>query len=82
MIDRSAKLSSTKHAFVQECDELRSTFQALQYPNSKFETIMKRFEDIYLLCNQPNCESPSESENEVFRILLPYTDQKYFTLGK
>ena len=76
MIDRAAKLSPTKQAFVQECDELRSTFQALQYPDSKFENIMKRFENGYLLCNQPNCKSPSESENQVFRILLPYKDQK------
>ena len=61
MIDRAAKLSPIKQAFVQECDELRSTFQALQYPDSKFENIMKRFENGYLLCNQPNCKSPSES---------------------
>ena len=45
MIDRAATLSSTKHAVVKECDKLRSTFQALQYPDSKFENIMKRFED-------------------------------------
>ena len=37
---------------------------------------MKRFENGYLLCNQPNCKSPSEWENQVFRILLPYKDQK------
>ena len=76
MIDRAAKLSSTKQAFAKECGKLRSTFQALQYPDSKFENIMKRFEDDYLLCNQPNCKSPSESESQVFRILLPYKDQK------
>ena len=45
MIDRAATLSSTKQAVVKECDKLRSTFQTLQYPDSKFENIMKRFED-------------------------------------
>ena len=45
-------------------------------PDSKFENIMKRVEDGYLLCNQPNCKSPSESENQAFRMLLPYKDQK------
>ena len=37
---------------------------------------MKRFGDGYLLCNQPNCESFSDSEDQVIRILLPYKDQK------
>ena len=45
MIDRAAMLSSTKQAVAKECDKLRSTFQALQYPDSKFENIMKRFGD-------------------------------------
>ena len=40
MIDCAAKLSSTKQAFVKECDELRSTFQALQHSDSKFENII------------------------------------------
>lgn len=78
MVDRAAKLSSTKSVFIEECGKLKRIFCKLKYPKRHVAAIINASLNDYLRRDQlrtnRNCYS-QKSENQIDRVQLPYKDQ-------
>ena len=76
MLNHASPLSSTRSAFLIECQKVRSLLLKLKYPESLIRTVVCEFVERY-----PGVGSGSESSNKngdipITRIVLPYKDQK------
>jgi len=70
MLHRAYNLSSTTELFKKECENIRSMFQKLQYPNELIESTISHFGD-------PTTADPSaESTGATIRIVLPFIAQQ------
>ena len=76
MHNHAIRLSSTRSAFLVECQKLRSLFLKLKYPESLIRIAIGKFIERY-----PGVGSGTENSNKngdipITRIVLPYKDQK------
>ena len=71
MLDRANRLSSSPDLFSKECQDLRTMFLKLKYPEKLIDSIFKSFH-----ASQDQNQNQIEPIDSLVRIILPFKDQK------
>ena len=71
MLDRANRLSSSPDLFSKECQDLRTMFLKLKYPEKRIDSIFMSFH-----ASQDQNQNQIEPVDSPVRIILPFKDQK------